>query len=130
MLWAIFLYRTGVRKVRTPKFSEKWIPPMSKNQSRKLTRTFAVASLLIVIGAGFSAVGNAADSGVSSKSLVTNESHFNQVQVVVTAGESLWSIAKMVGGSDLNSVVDQIVAINHLPSSDVSAGMLLWVPAN
>jgi LysM repeat protein len=101
---------------------------MSKNQSRKLARTFAVASLLIVIGAGFSAVGNAADNGVVTNSSSQIDSHFNQTQVVVTAGETIWSIARMVGGSDLNSVVDQIVAINHLSSPDVAAGSRLWVP--
>jgi LysM repeat protein len=104
---------------------------MSKNQSRKLARTFAVASLLVVIGAGFSAVGNASENGVvinSNNSPKNIDSHFNQTQVVVTAGETIWSIARMVGGSDLNSVVDQIVAINHLSSPDVAAGSRLWVP--
>ncbi len=104
---------------------------MSKNQSRKLSRTFAVASLLVVIGAGFSAVGNASENGVvtnSNNSPKNIDPHFNQTQVVVTAGETIWSIARMVGGSDLNSVVDQIVAINHLSSPDVAAGSRLWVP--
>ena len=104
---------------------------MSKNQSRKLARTFAVASLLVVIGAGFSAVGNASENGVvtnSNNSSKNIDAHFNQTQVVVTAGETIWSIARMVGGSDLNSVVDQIVAINHLSSPDVAAGSRLWVP--
>jgi LysM repeat protein len=95
---------------------------MSSKQSRRLARTFVGISLLVVIGAGFSAVGNASDT-------VIHSGHSGYVSIVVAPGETLWSIAGMVGGSDTASVVDQIVSANSLTSSDVHSGMKLWVPA-
>jgi LysM repeat protein len=51
------------------------------------------------------------------------------VQVVVTPGESLWSIAAMVAGdSQIQSVVADIVEVNKLKSADVPAGTKLLVP--
>ena len=102
---------------------EKELPPMSVKQRRKLTRTFAVASLLVVIGAGFSAVGNASESGVV-------DPHAGFVQMVVGNGETLWNIATLASNDqNVQSVVDQIAAANNLTSSDVRAGVRLWVPA-
>ena len=93
-------------------------------RGRNVVRASAGISLLIVIGAGFSAVGNA-----SEPTNVNKDSHQGFVQLVVAPGETLWSVAGLVGGSDLNSVVDQIVTANHLSTSDVHAGQKLWVPA-
>ena len=96
---------------------------MSKNQSRKLARTFAVVSLLVVTGAGFAAVGNASETGVK-------DPHAGMVQVVVGGGETLWDIASMVSGNqDVQSVVEQIAAANHLSSPDLFGGERLWVPS-
>ena len=96
---------------------------MSVKQRRKLTRTFAVASLLVVIGAGFSAVGNASESGAV-------DSHAGFVQVVVGNGETLWDIATLASHDrNVQSVVESIVDANHLSSPDVRGGMKLWVPA-
>jgi LysM repeat protein len=92
-----------------------------------MKKIIAATSLMIVIGAGFSAVGNA-----SEPSNVNKDSHQGLVQIVVAPGETLWSVAGLVGGSDRNSVqslVDQIVTANHLSNSDVHAGQKLWVPA-
>jgi nucleoid-associated protein YgaU len=95
---------------------------MSKNQSRKLARTFAVVSLLVVTGAGFAAVGNASESG-------SKDPHAGMVQVVVGNGETLWDIATMVSGNqNVQSVVNDIADANHLTSSDVRGGTRLWVP--
>ncbi len=47
--------------------------------------------------------------------------------VVVAPGETLWSIAGMVGGNS-SAVVDQIIDANHLRSSEVQAGQKLLVP--
>jgi len=52
-----------------------------------------------------------------------------KVQVVVTPGESLWSIAALVAGQgDIASVVADIVEVNSLKSADVAAGVKLLVP--
>ena len=103
---------------------------MSNTRRRKLARTFVGASLLIVIGAGFSA--SLSDHGVASSEVIkTGTSGY--MQVVVTSGETIWSIASSLNGggrSDLSSVVDQIVSANGLASTDLEPGTKLWVPAN
>ena len=51
------------------------------------------------------------------------------MQVVVTPGESLWSIAALVSEQgQIASVVADIVEINQLKSVDVAAGRKLLVP--
>jgi LysM repeat protein len=102
---------------------------MSKNRYKKLARTFVGASLLIVIGAGFSA--SLSDHGVASSEVVKTGTA-GYMQVVVTSGETIWSIASAInkgGRSDLSSVVDQIVSTNGLDSTDLEPGTKLWVPA-
>ena len=102
---------------------------MSKNRYKKLARTFVGASLLIVIGAGFSA--SLSDHGVASSEVVKTGTA-GYMQVVVTSGETIWSIASSInagGRSDLSSVVDQIVSTNGLDSTDLEPGTKLWVPA-
>lgn len=102
---------------------------MSNTRRGKLARTFVGASLLIVIGAGFSA--SLSDHGVaSSQGIKSGTSGY--MQVVVTSGETIWSIASALNGggrSDLSSVVDQIVSANGLASTDLEPGTKLWVPA-
>ena len=97
---------------------------MKARQAKRLARTVSTISLLVVIGAGFSSISSANEkssdqSGVKSK----------YVQVVVTPGESLWSIAALVAGQgDIASVVADIVEVNALKSADVVAGVKLLVP--
>ncbi len=97
---------------------------MKARQAKRLARTVSTISLLVVIGAGFSSISLASEkssdqSGVKSK----------YVQVVVTPGESLWSIAALVAGQgDIASVVADIVEVNSLKSADVAAGVKLLVP--
>jgi hypothetical protein len=102
---------------------------MSKNRYKKLARTFVGASLLILIGAGFSA--SLSDHGVASSEVVKTGTA-GYMQVVVTSGETNWSIASAInkgGRSDLSSVVDQIVSTNGLDSTDLEPGTKLWVPS-
>ena len=102
---------------------------MSKNRYKKLARTFVGASLLIVIGAGFSA--SMSDHGVASSEVIKTGTT-GYMEVVVTTGETIWSIASSLntgGRSDLSSVVDQIVSANGLASTDLEPGTKLWVPA-
>ena len=106
---------------------------MSKNRilsrKKKLARTLVGTSLLIVIGAGFSA--SLSDHGVASSEVVKTGTA-GYMQVVVTSGETIWSIASAInkgGRSDLSSVVDQIVSTNGLASTDLEPGTKLWVPA-
>jgi thiamine pyrophosphate-dependent acetolactate synthase large subunit-like protein len=97
---------------------------MKARQAKRLARTVSTISLLVVIGAGFSSI-----SSASEKSGDQNEVKSKYVQVVVTPGESLWSIAALVAGQgDIASVVAEIVEVNALKSADVSAGSKLLVP--
>jgi hypothetical protein len=96
------------------------------NRGKNVVRGFAVASLLVVIGAGFSAVGSSASERVLPGASVASGDY---VRVVVAPGETLWSVAALVAGSsDVASVVDEIVSVNHLSSSSVEAGTRLLVP--
>ena len=94
-------------------------------RGRNVVRGTAVASLLIVIGAGFSAVGNASEKGVPS-----TPASQGYVRVVVAPGETLWSLASMVAGTGSVAAVEQkIVDANQLQSTDLAAGDRLWVPS-
>ena len=98
-------------------------------ENQRLARTFVGASLLIVIGAGFSA--SLSDHGVASSEVIKTGTA-GYMQIVVAPGESIWSLAEALntgGRSDLSSVVDQIVSANALASTDLEPGTKLWVPA-
>jgi LysM repeat protein len=98
---------------------------MKARQAKRLARTGLSISLLVVIGAGFSTISSASDK--NDVAISSSESKY--VQVVVTPGESLWSIAAMVAGdSAIQSVVADIVEVNQLKSADVPAGTRLLVP--
>jgi len=97
---------------------------MKARQAKRLARTVSTISLLVVIGAGFSSI-----SSASEKSSDQSGQKSKYVQVVVTPGESLWSIAAIVAGEgDIASVVADIVEVNALKSADVAAGVKLLVP--
>lgn len=98
---------------------------MKARQAKALARSVLSVSLLVVIGAGFSTISSASDK---SDAVISN-SESKYVQVVVTPGESLWSIAAMVAdNSQIQSVVADIVEVNQLKSADVPAGTRLLVP--
>jgi LysM repeat protein len=97
---------------------------MKARQAKRLARSVSTLSLLVVIGAGFSTISAASDESTNTGSVKSK-----YVQVVVTPGESLWSIAALVAGQgDIASVVADIVEVNSLKSADVAAGTKLLVP--
>ena len=98
---------------------------MKARQAKRLARTSLSVSLLVVIGAGFSTISAASDKADAT----TLKSESKYVQVVVTPGETLWSIASMVAGNgQIASVVADIVEVNKLKSADVASGTKLLVP--
>ena len=100
---------------------------MKARQAKRLARTGLSISLLVVIGAGFSTISSASDKS----DLAISNSESKYVQVVVTPGESLWSIAAMVAeNGQIAAVVADIVEVNQLKSADVAAGTRLLVPTN
>jgi len=84
-----------------------------------------VAALPAVIALAFAIVGGGAalasrDSGAPAGSFTT---------VVVSSGDSLWSIAEEVAPSaDPRDVVDAIVRLNALQGVTISAGQRLAIP--
>ena len=93
------------------------------NRGKNVVRFSAGFSLLVVIFAGFSAMSSASDVNVNTS--VASQ----YMKVVVAPGETLWSLASSVAGSgSVSTMVDQIVAANHLASTDVAAGTRLLVP--
>ena len=100
---------------------------MKSRQAKRLARSSLTLSLLVVIGAGFSTISSASD--IDGRSAKTGDSKY--LQVVVTPGESLWSIAAMVADhSEIASVIADIVEVNQLASADVSAGDKILVPVS
>jgi len=95
-------------------------------RGKRVVRGVVGVSLLVVIGAGFSAVSS--DATNNHQSISTSNGY---VKVTVAPGETLWSLASLVAdGRDIAVVVDQIVEANSLTSSDITVGERLWVPAH
>jgi len=99
---------------------------MKARRAKRLAKTGLSLSLLVVIGAGFSSISSASNSTDTASTKAKSK----YVQVVVTPGESIWSIAAMVAApGQINSVVADIVEVNKLGSADLLAGMKILVPA-
>jgi hypothetical protein len=98
---------------------------MKARRAKRLARSVLSLSLLVVIGAGISGISSA--SNVAQE--VAGSSGSKYVEVVVTPGESLWSIAAMVADhNEIAAVVADIVEVNQLASADISAGTKILVP--
>lgn len=94
------------------------------NRGKNLVRSLAVGSLLVVIGAGFSAVSASGSTVVTDNSVA-----HSYITVIVAPGETIWSIAaSSAHGRSVSDLVDQIIADNHLAGTDVAAGRRLLVP--
>jgi LysM repeat protein len=85
----------------------------------RLARTLFVASLTVVLVAGFAAQSGAGDEVVATTSYVS---------VVVPQGETLWSVASAYATGDVQAMVEAIREANNLSGYDVVAGAKLRVP--
>ena len=132
------LIRTGVRKARNQKsfpglrkecvgvktMSQIRQSKRSRKANIRLARFLVVLSLTTVFGAGF-----AMQAGAGSKVLPTKPNSY--VTVTVAPGETIWSVAKALNdGGDVRELVDQIIKVNGLSSSDLTAGTKIRVPLN
>jgi LysM repeat protein len=95
--------------------------PSGARMSRRgrLARTIVVASLTVVMAAGFAAKSGAGDQVVAATSYVT---------VVVPGGATLWSVASAYSTGDIQAMVESIREANNLKGYDVVAGQKLRVP--
>lgn len=94
---------------------------ISLRQRRRLARSIFSLSLLVLIGAGFSAVSSASDSHI-------NTGTSGYVKIVIGNGQSLWSIASVINKNDPTTIVDEIVTTNGLHNTDLKPGDSIWVP--
>lgn len=94
------------------------------NRRGRLTRTFVVLSLAIVLA---SVVSAKAGAGTSSAPVAAG----SFITVTVAPGETVWSLAnRLSSGSDVRSLVSEIISVNSLASVDLSAGQKLRIPLN
>jgi LysM repeat protein len=132
------LIRTGVRKavelksfpgLRKERVGVKTMSQIrhqkrSRKANIRLARFLVVLSLTTVFGAGF-----AMQAGAGSKVVPTKPDSY--VTVTVAPGETIWSVAKALNnGGDVRELVDQIIKVNGLASSDLTAGSKIRVPLN
>ncbi|MBD3943705.1 LysM peptidoglycan-binding domain-containing protein [Microbacterium sp. NEAU-LLC] len=94
-------------------------------RGRRVLAMLAALPALLALGAAVVLGGGAAlasrDDGAPVDSFET---------VLVSAGDTLWSIAEEVApGHDPRDVVDQIARLNALPGVSVQAGQRLAIPA-
>ena len=92
------------------------------NRRGRLARTCVVLSLAIVLG---SVVSAKAGAGTTSAPVAAG----SFITVTVAPGETVWSLAnRLSAGSDVRSLVSEIISVNSLASVDLSAGQKLRIP--
>ena len=92
------------------------------NRRGRLAPTFVVLSLAIVLG---SVVSAKAGAGTTSAPVAAG----SFITVTVAPGETVWSLAnRLSSGSDVRSLVSEIISVNSLASVDLSAGQKLRIP--
>ncbi len=89
----------------------------------RLTRVFVVASLALLL---LAAIANRAGAGASISPVAGASTY---VTVTVAPGDTLWSLSvAMADGSDIRSLMAEIVSVNSLVSYDLAAGQKLRIP--
>ena len=113
--------KTSVFQGFSSPFSQS-INPSGASLTRRgrLARTLFVASLSVVLVAGFAAQSGAGDEVVATTSYIS---------VVVPGGETLWSVASAYASGDVQAMVEAIREANNLKGYDVQAGQKLRIPS-
>lgn len=71
----------------------------------------------------------AGSAAASSQGMPARSPYAGMTQVVVRPGQTLWSVAATADPSANSwAVVQQIMDVNSLTSTNIQAGQLLWVP--
>jgi LysM repeat protein len=92
------------------------------NRRGRLARTFVVLSLAIVLG---SVVSAKAGAGTDAAPQVAG----SFITVTVAPGDTVWSLAnRLAGGTDVRSLIEEIISVNSLDSIDVQTGQKLRIP--
>lgn len=97
-------------------------PRLRMTQRGRAVLVAIVATPLVIVALLF-----ALNGGQASASLEGSATPFQYV--TVASGESLWQLAgELAPAADPRDVIDQIVRLNQLASSDVFAGQELAIP--
>jgi hypothetical protein len=98
--------------------------PLRLTRRGRVVVATAVALLVTVISLFVAGVAQATNHGPSA-----HAARQNLAQVVVSPGQSLWSVAESADpGQDTRAVIQQIIDLNSLNGDTVFAGQRLWVP--
>jgi hypothetical protein len=99
-------------------------PPLRLTRRGRIVIAVAAALLVTVISLLAAGVAQATSHGPAPRA-----ARPNLLQVVVRPGQTLWSVAESADpDQDTRVVVRQIVDLNSLNGTTVSAGQQLWVP--
>lgn len=91
--------------------------------------TFVILSLIAVAALLGAAAAGAQEGGVTNSVAGSTASTVTFETIVAIPGDTLWSIATEVAPKhDPREVIDEIVRLNQLPSSDLMAGQEIAIP--
>jgi hypothetical protein len=118
----------GIRRdtpaVRSGRQRDAPAAPLRLTRRGRVVAATAVALLVTLISLFVAGVAQATNHGPSA-----HAARQNLVQVVVSPGQSLWSVAESADpGQDTRAVIQQIIDLNSLNGDTVFAGEQLWVP--
>ena len=109
----------GVLQGFSSAFAPTTNPSGALTRRGRLVRTLVVASLTVVMAAGFAAQSGAGDQLTAAPTYVS---------LVVPGGATLWSVASAYTTGDVQAMVEEIREVNNLDGYDLMAGQKLRVP--
>jgi LysM domain. len=116
--------RRDTPAVRSGRQRDTPAAPLRLTRRGRVVVATAIALLVTVISLFVAGVAQATNHGPSAHAARQNLS-----QVVVSPGQSLWSVAESADPSqDTRAVIQQIIDLNSLNGDTVFAGQRLWVP--
>jgi hypothetical protein len=119
------LHRQTPRRLRLIESDRQYSPRPARSHQRAVYRRRRVLAALV--GLGLILTVARAGAALGGSSLATPERLPHVQQVVVVAGDTLWSIAqRAVPGHDVRPIVDAMV--HALGTSTVVAGQIVSVP--
>jgi LysM domain len=114
----------SARAARSGRSRDTLVAPLRLTRRGRVVAATTAALLVTVVSLLLAGVAQATNDGPSSRA-----ARQNLVQVVVHAGQSLWSVAESADpDQDPRAVTQQIIDLNSLNGDTVFAGQQLWVP--
>lgn len=120
-----------VRQVRTDKANQVFqnSAPQVRPSVRIARRLIAWTVLVITAYLLFFGQASAVQPAEANNAALTNSSAKNFIYVTVMSGDSLWAIAERhASGRDPRDFIQDVVSLNNLSDTVVSAGMRLAIP--